>query len=52
MQAEQNLHSPKFRRYSRNRIALPCVAAALGLFHQEKGHFPESIEATYFLFLL
>jgi hypothetical protein len=38
--------------YSRNRIAVPRVATALGLFHQEKGRFSDSIEATYFLFLL
>jgi hypothetical protein len=37
---------------SRNRIAVSEVAAMLGLFHQEKGHFAESAETTYFLFLL
>jgi hypothetical protein len=41
-----------YRGYSRNRIAVPGVATALGLFHQEKGRFSDSIEATYFLFLL
>jgi hypothetical protein len=37
---------------SRNRIAVPKSATKLGLFHQEKGHLPESNEATDFLFLL
>jgi hypothetical protein len=41
-----------YQGYSRNRIAVPRVATALGLFHQEKGRFSDSIEATYFLFLL
>jgi hypothetical protein len=41
-----------YRGYSRNRIAVRRVATALDLFHHEKGRFSDSIEATYFLFLL
>jgi hypothetical protein len=38
--------------YGRSRNALPGVVTTLDLFHQEKGHLPESSETTYFLFLL